>query len=182
MIGISNRAVSKWETGISVPSTENFVRLSEIFGVNMSYFFDEEKKFWQTSEGMESLTELYKVGRGPSSSHTIGPERACVIFKQKHKEAEEFSVILYGSLAKTGKGHGTAEVIKKTLAPKPCSIEYNHSGEKLKHPNTMDIKAVKDGKTIASARVYSVGGGSIEFEGEKPAEHKIFTKKLRFVK
>ncbi len=180
MLGISNRAVSKWETGISVPSTENFVRLSEIFGVNISYFFEEEKKTTEAPKGMESLTELYKVGRGPSSSHTIGPERACVAFKEKHKNADEFTIILYGSLAKTGKGHGTDSVIKKTLAPKPCTIEYNHSGEKLKHPNTMDIKAIKGGKTIASARVYSIGGGSIQFKGEKFITKKEIYKETSF--
>ena len=91
-LGISNRAVSKWETGISVPSTENFVKLSEIFGVNISYFFEEEKAQVNESAptGMESIKELYKVGRGPSSSHTIGPERACIIFKERNSDADEF--------------------------------------------------------------------------------------------
>ena len=74
---------------------------------------------------MESIKELYKIGRGPSSSHTIGPERACIIFKEKNKQATDFKVILYGSLAKTGKGHGTDEVIKKTLAPCNCKVEFN---------------------------------------------------------
>ena len=64
---------------------------------------------------MESIKELYKIVRGPSSSHTIGPERACIVFKEKNKYATDFKVILYGSLAKTGKGHGTDAVIKKTL-------------------------------------------------------------------
>lgn len=181
MLGISNRAVSKWETGISVPSTENFIKLSEIFGVSVSYFFEEERNEQEkTPDGMESLTELYKVGRGPSSSHTIGPERACVIFKEKHKNADKFSVILYGSLAKTGKGHGTDSVIKKTFAPIPCEIEYDHITQNLKHPNTMDIKALKSGKIIEEARIYSVGGGSIEFEGEKPAKHQNIYKETTF--
>ncbi len=182
MLGISNRAVSKWETGISVPSTENFVKLSEIFGVNVSYFFEEEQKTLKEAliTGMESITELYKVGRGPSSSHTIGPERACIIFKEHYSDADQFCVTLYGSLAKTGEGHGTDTVIKKTLAPAPCSIEYNRSAEKLKHPNTMEITALKDGKTMGSARVYSIGGGSIEFEGETPDEKKKIYKETSF--
>ncbi len=181
-LGISNRAVSKWETGISVPSTENFVKLSEIFGVNASYFFEEEK----TSEketaptGMESIRELYKVGRGPSSSHTIGPERACIIFKERNSNADRFCVTLYGSLAKTGVGHGTDNVIKKTLAPTPCTIEYNLGDEQLKHPNTMEILALKDDEIIDKARIYSVGGGSIEFEGEPVDEKKKLYKQTTF--
>ena len=181
-LGISNRAVSKWETGISVPSTENFVKLSEIFGVNISYFFEEEKAQVNESAptGMESIKELYKVGRGPSSSHTIGPERACIIFKERNSDADEFCVTLYGSLAKTGVGHGTDTVIKKTLAPALCNIEYNCAEENLKHPNTMDIVAVKEGKAIDKARIYSVGGGSIEFEGEPVSEAKNFYKETSF--
>lgn len=182
MLGISNRAVSKWETGISVPSTENFIRLSEIFGVNVSYFFEEEKTTREESAptGMESIRELYRVGRGPSSSHTIGPERACIIFKERYKKADQFCVTLYGSLAKTGVGHGTDTVIKKTLAPTPCTIDYNRGEEKLKHPNTMDIIALKDDKEIGRARIYSVGGGSIEFEGEAPDKKKNIYKETSF--
>jgi L-serine dehydratase len=181
-LGISNRAVSKWETGISVPSTENFVKLSEIFGVNISYFFEEEKAQVNesASTGMESIKELYKVGRGPSSSHTIGPERACMIFKERNIDADEFFVTLYGSLAKTGVGHGTDTVIKKTLAPTLCTIKYNCTEENLKHPNTMEIVAMKNGKTIDEARIYSVGGGSIEFEGEGKSETKNFYKETSF--
>lgn len=181
-LGISNRAVSKWETGISVPSTENFVKLSEIFGVNVSYFFEEEKKTHTETHptGMESVRELYRVGRGPSSSHTIGPERACIIFKERNSSAERFCVTLYGSLAKTGVGHGTDTVIKKTLAPTPCTIEYNLGDEKLKHPNTMDIMAIKEENVIDKARIYSVGGGSIEFEGEAPDIKKNIYKETSF--
>ena len=64
--------------------------------------------------GMESLNQLYRIGCGPSSSHTMGPEKACVIFKEKNADADEFKVILYGSLAKTGKGHCTDTVIENT--------------------------------------------------------------------
>ena len=116
---------------------------------------------------MESIKELYKIGRGPSSSHTIGPERACIIFKEKNKQATDFKVILYGSLAKTGKGHGTDEVIKKTLAPCNCKVEFDFSDIKLSHPNTMDIIAYENGVEIDKARVMSVGGGSIVFDGQE---------------
>lgn len=56
---------------------------------------------------MQSLKELYKIGRGPSSSHTIGPERAAKLMKARHKNADKFVVTLYGSLALTGRGHNT---------------------------------------------------------------------------
>ena len=65
---------------------------------------------------MDSLRELFKIGNGPSSSHTMGPERAARRFKEENKEADHFKVELYGSLALTGKGHLTDWIIEKTLA------------------------------------------------------------------
>ena len=56
---------------------------------------------------MKSLRELFKIGRGPSSSHTMGPMRAAQIFSSEHRDAKSFQVTLYGSLASTGKGHMT---------------------------------------------------------------------------
>ena len=64
---------------------------------------------------MQSLKELYRIGKGPSSSHTIGPERACKLFLSENTDATEFQVKLYGSLAKTGEGHGTGTVIQSVL-------------------------------------------------------------------
>lgn len=120
---------------------------------------------------MESITELYKIGRGPSSSHTIGPERACNIFKERNKEADSFKAILYGSLAKTGKGHGTDTVIIKTFAPCACEIEFDYDTTDIQHPNTMVLIAYKQGVEIGRHRVFSVGGGSIVFEGEVRPPH-----------
>ena len=74
---------------------------------------------------MQSLKELYKIGNGPSSSHTMGPKRAVEIFKNKHLEATEFKIILYGSLALTGKGHLTDYIIKKTLEGYETKVEFN---------------------------------------------------------
>ena len=113
---------------------------------------------------MESITELYKIGRGPSSSHTIGPEKACMIFKEKNNEADRFKAILYGSLAKTGKGHGTDTVIKKTFLPYECDVEFDCDKTDIPHPNTMELISYKNGKETDRVRVLSVGGGSIEFE------------------
>ena len=116
---------------------------------------------------MESLKELYKIGRGPSSSHTMGPERACKIFQKHNPEADRFEAILYGSLSKTGVGHGTDKVIKVTFEPTPCDVIFNNDEIELPHPNTMDLIAYKDGIEIKRIRVLSVGGGKVEIVGYK---------------
>ena len=116
---------------------------------------------------MQSLRELYKIGRGPSSSHTMGPERAVWLALSRYPEADLFRVTLYGSLALTGKGHGTDRVIAETFGERPCEIEFNTDYVCPVHPNTMDIEAFSKGKSIGVDRVYSVGGGTIELEGEQ---------------
>lgn len=117
--------------------------------------------------GMESLRELYKVGCGPSSSHTMGPEKAARIFKECYPMADRFRIVLYGSLAKTGKGHCTDMVIEKTLAPFPCEIIFDLDKEEreLAHPNTMELFAYKKDCLVGQDCVCSVGGGEICFEG-----------------
>lgn len=170
LLGISDRAVSKWENGLSVPSSEHLIIIAKIFNANVSDLFDVSDAVPNTFEkytAMESVKEIYRVGRGPSSSHTIGPERACRRFSNMYPTADSFKVILYGSLAKTGKGHGTAEVIKKTFLPVECEVEFNLKNTAIPHPNTMDIFAFKNGNEIGKSRVKSVGGGKILFEGEK---------------
>ncbi len=115
---------------------------------------------------MQSLKELYKIGKGPSSSHTIGPERAAKIMRTRHPEATAYKVTLYGSLALTGRGHGTDNVIRQTLAPLPCEIIFDTQTPCTVHPNTMDFEAIcKGGSEVV--RFYSVGGGSLVIEGEK---------------
>lgn len=121
--------------------------------------------------GMETIRELYKVGRGPSSSHTIGPERACKIFLKNNPDADSFKAVLFGSLAKTGIGHGTDVVIKKTFVPFECIVEFNEEKTEILHPNTMELMAMENGEEIGWARVFSIGGGSIRFEGEDVEEH-----------
>ena len=120
----------------------------------------------QTS-GMKSLVELYKIGRGPSSSHTMGPERACKDFLKNHTDIESVQVYLYGSLAKTGKGHGTDRVIEKTLAPLPCEVIFDFDKADIPHPNTMEIVGFKQDVEAVRVKVMSVGGGSILYEGEE---------------
>lgn len=168
-LGLTNRAVSKWENGISTPTIENIVKLSKIFHVPVEYFFsqDENEDLNENAKnGMESLKELYRMGRGPSSSHSIGPEYACRIFKEQNKYADSFKAILYGSLAKTGKGHGTENVIKKVFLPERCTVEFDFSEEDLPHPNTFDIIAFRNRKETARERVMSIGGGKVRFENK----------------
>ena len=66
---------------------------------------------------MKSLKELFRIGKGPSSSHTMGPQMAAKIFLERNKKAKEFEVTLYGSLAATGKGHQTDSAILDILSP-----------------------------------------------------------------
>ena len=115
---------------------------------------------------MKSIREIYKIGRGPSSSHTMGPERAAKLFRAEHPEADAFEVTLYGSLSKTGRGHGTDRVLYETLAPVPAKVIFSEeTPADVVHPNTMDFKALKDQKVLACLRVESVGGGDIRIEG-----------------
>lgn len=116
---------------------------------------------------MQSLRELYKIGNGPSSSHTMGPKRAVEIFKNKNLDATKFKVILYGSLALTGKGHLTDCIIKKELEDYEVEIEFDTEYKCDVHPNTFDIYAYKENEQMSYWRVYSVGGGTFKIEGKK---------------
>lgn len=112
---------------------------------------------------MKSLTELYQIGRGPSSSHTMGPEKAAKLFQAEYPDAETYLVVLYGSLAMTGKGHGTDTVIEKTFT-KPVKVVFDRDSA-VDHPNTMDFSAMHGDQEFGFWRVLSVGGGAIEVEG-----------------
>ncbi len=116
---------------------------------------------------MKSIRYIYKVGYGPSSSHTMGPAKACTMFAEAHPEADRFEVMLYGSLAKTGKGHGTDTVIGKCLSPRPVEIIFDPEKTDIPHPNTMDMIAFCGEKELGRERVMSVGGGSIAYSGGK---------------
>ncbi len=116
---------------------------------------------------MESLRELYKIGVGPSSSHTMGPQRAAQYILKKYPDALRFHVDLHGSLALTGKGHLTDDIIEKTFAPIPVTFSFK-SDELAYHPNGMLIHVFNQGNQEEDViEVYSIGGGSIVFQGEK---------------
>ena len=120
---------------------------------------------------MKSIQEIFKIGKGPSSSHTIGPERAAMLFRSEHPDADGYRVILYESLSKTGKGHGTDRVLREVLSPKPTEIVFAaESPPDLPHPNTMDFEALRDGQVTDRMRVLSIGGGDIRVEGQPGRE------------
>lgn len=118
---------------------------------------------------MKTIREIYRIGRGPSSSHTMGPEAAAKLFTERTPAATDYKVILYGSLALTGKGHGTDVVLCRTF-PKPVEIVYDTETPTPYHPNTLDLFAYRNGEEVLRWRVYSVGGGAIEIEGEPTYE------------
>ncbi|WP_428040079.1 L-serine ammonia-lyase [Candidatus Avelusimicrobium fimicolum] len=111
---------------------------------------------------MQSLKELYKIGMGPSSSHTMGPRKAADAFNRTYPTAESFRAVLYGSLAATGKGHLTDFAIKEAFYPKPVTIEWEYDTFLPKHPNAMRFEALDKAGHIMGAQVaYSIGGGDI---------------------
>ncbi len=175
---VSPRTLFKWEQGAALPSVDKLAELSRLLGVSAdTLLFSEtaERSVRLPADGMPSLTELYKIGSGPSSSHTIGPEKAAATFRERYPEADAFRVVLYGSLAKTGKGHGTDTIVEKTFAPLPCKIEFDTVTEDLPHPNTMVLFAYRKGEEIGAARIFSVGGGAIQYENDElPAPKTVY--------
>ena len=122
---------------------------------------------------MYSLRELYKIGKGPSSSHTMGPNNAARIFGGRHPEAARFEVTLYGSLAATGKGHMTDVAIIEALEPiGPVTLHWEASRFLEYHPNGMLFKAFgADDTLLEEWTVYSVGGGALSEGPGKELSH-----------
>jgi len=107
---------------------------------------------------MKSLREIYRIGKGPSSSHTMGPQKAAIIYKAKHPDAKSFRVTLYGSLAATGKGHMTDTAITDILSSvEPVEIVWRSDLFLDYHPNAMLFETDKGEPWT----VYSVGGGAL---------------------
>ena len=117
---------------------------------------------------MKSIRELYRIGTGPSSSHTMGPRKAAEMFLAKHPEASSFQVILYGSLAATGKGHMTDVAIIDTLQPHaPVEIIWKAHIFFPFHPNGMTFKSLDENKQVTDEwTVFCVGGGALAEEGQ----------------
>lgn len=116
---------------------------------------------------MQSITNLFKIGPGPSSSHTFGPMKAAQDALASFPKADRFKVTLYGSLALTGKGHLTDMILKKTLKPKACEIVFDYK-TKVDHPNTMIIEAFEKDEPLGCKTYVSIGGGKLEIDGARP--------------
>ncbi|OHD21704.1 MAG: L-serine ammonia-lyase [Spirochaetes bacterium GWB1_59_5] len=116
---------------------------------------------------METIKDIYRIGFGPSSSHTMGPRSACELFASENLTATTFCATLYGSLAATGRGHLTDVAITAAFAPRPLSITWHPEIDKPFHSNAMSLEALSaDGSVLSARTVYSVGGGKIVVEGD----------------
>ncbi|MDY0210860.1 MAG: L-serine ammonia-lyase, iron-sulfur-dependent, subunit alpha [Acholeplasma sp.] len=114
---------------------------------------------------MQSLKKLYKIGHGPSSSHTMGPGFSADYIKSLYPNATNYKVTLFNSLALTGKGHLTDQIIVQTLSPKP--VLFCHTIDVNKHPNYMVFEIYQNESLIDSISVKSIGGGDILYDKEK---------------
>ena len=123
---------------------------------------------------MESLTKLFKIGNGPSSSHTMGPKKAAGQFGNQNPEADSFRVTLYGSLAATGKGHLTDIAIMQALSPKSVEIVWKPDIFLPFHPNAMFFEAIQSGKVIDTWTIYSIGGGDLADEHTRASRESIY--------
>ena len=115
---------------------------------------------------MQSIKEVFYIGHGPSSSHTIGPHNAVKYILETYPNAEFVKVTLCGSLASTGKGHLTDYIIDKYLGEVKHKVVFD-ARKRVKHPNTMLIEITLPGKVIKKETIVSIGGGVITVNGEK---------------
>ncbi|MGD9343717.1 MAG: serine dehydratase beta chain, partial [Desulfuromonadales bacterium] len=119
---------------------------------------------------MKSLRELYRIGHGPSSSHTMAPRKAAEQFLQRHPDAAQFRVTLFGSLAATGRGHLTDKVLLEAFLPATCEIIWQPEQELPMHPNGMQFEALANDHSVTDKwQVYSTGGGALRQAGEAMA-------------
>jgi len=125
---------------------------------------------------MKSLRELFRIGYGPSSSHTMGPRAAAEQYKLRHPEAVRFCVTLYGSLAATGKGHLTDMAIKEVLGEHRTHIIWRPDVFLPFHPNGMKFEVEHSDGIVSDAwTVYSVGGGALAEENdEATTSHEVY--------
>ena len=127
---------------------------------------------------MESIKEIFKIGHGPSSSHTMAPRKAAEIFKCKNPETKQFRVTLYGSLALTGKGHMTDQAISDAFRPMNCEIIWQPEVFLPLHPNGMKFEAIgKGSNTVNEWTTYSIGGGDISDTGKRDPSASLYSMK-----
>ena len=128
----------------------------------------KDARYTGTEQKMKTIRSVYKVGNGPSSSHTVGPYNAAMLFAKRFPDADRYTVTLFGSLAFTGEGHSTGKAVLSGLPG--AEIRFDKETGDLPHPNTMLFCAYRDGALIGQNRIFSVGGGSIRVEGEQSDE------------
>ena len=121
---------------------------------------------------MKSIKSLYKIGFGPSSSHTMGPAFAAADFLNAYPQADYITVVLFGSLAKTGKGHGTDRAVSEILTNTHHEIIFDCETNTDVHPNTLEFIAFQDKIEIGRKRYYSIGGGEIQTDINHVAHEK----------
>lgn len=124
---------------------------------------------------MKSISTVFKSGYGPSSSHTVGPSIAAKIINQKYPDRDKVEVNLYGSLALTGKGHGTDLAIKKAMDDADVIFSLAKIG--IPHPNTMMFDIYKDNEIIGQETVLSVGGGDIKILNDDYNPKEVYPQK-----
>lgn len=122
---------------------------------------------------MESVRHIYRIGTGPSSSHTMAPRRAAQQFLQRNPGADSFCVTLFGSLAATGHGHMTDTALEEVFRGREMSLSWQPNKQLPLHPNGMRFEARSDRNIIDSWEVYSIGGGALMDENplEPPSQH-----------
>lgn len=125
---------------------------------------------------MESIRNLYKIGHGPSSSHTMAPQKAALMFRNENEYASSFRVTLYGSLAATGKGHMTDIAIINTLQPYPTEIIWEPAIVLPFHTNGMKFEAIVKGEPVKEWIVYSIGGGDLSDGKTKVNKETLYDK------
>lgn len=136
---------------------------------------------------MESIKKIYRIGQGPSSSHTMGPRKAAEQFKARTPQAASYRVTLYGSLAATGKGHFTDKAILDSLNPRKVELVWKPETFLPFHNNAMLFEALDNaGNVIDKWEIYSVGGGNLadqntHFSQEHLYEHNNMTEILKYI-
>lgn len=124
---------------------------------------------------MESIREIFRIGFGPSSSHTMGPRKAAEIFKAKNGDAKSYRVTLYGSLAATGKGHLTDKAIFDVLSYERTELLWKPEEILRKHPNALTLECLDENGVVSDKwTVYSIGGGTIIDDDHDPTETSVY--------
>ncbi len=173
MVGVSNKAVSKWEKGTARPRAGLIYRVAQALDLTVEDFLDTSSKTHSTllpetkhAQGMASIRELYRIGQGPSSSHIMAPQRASQLFLVSYPNADRYEMTLYGSLAWSCKSYKTDAGLQEIFAPKDLTLIYDTVTHDLPHPNTFDLRAYEGEETVGAWRLYSTGGGAIVAEGD----------------